>query len=164
MRIWIYLLRKGAYRDFLSNKLVSKVFAQENGEKSSDSYKYVFKFRWFQVASPGKETFSGGGGGGGGKLVLGVRETPGLPPPTLNETLLSGSSPVSFCLFLWLGEVASAWIYLLAEVASAWIYLLAEVDSAWIYLLAGVASAWIYLLAEVASAWIYYIDYRLLLR
>ena len=33
----------------ISNKLVSKVFAQKKGEKSYDSYKYVFKFRWFQV-------------------------------------------------------------------------------------------------------------------
>ena len=35
-----------------SNKLVSKVSAQKKGEKSYDSYKYVFKFRWFQVESP----------------------------------------------------------------------------------------------------------------
>ena len=31
----------------ISNKLVSKVSAQKKGEKSYDSYKYVFKFRWF---------------------------------------------------------------------------------------------------------------------
>ena len=36
----------------ISNKLISKVFAQKGVEKSYDSYKYVFKFRWFQVASP----------------------------------------------------------------------------------------------------------------
>ena len=36
----------------ISNKLVSKVFALKNGKKSYDSYKYVFKFRWFQVQSP----------------------------------------------------------------------------------------------------------------
>ena len=30
-------------------KLVSKVFAQKKGEKCYDSYKYMFKFRWFQV-------------------------------------------------------------------------------------------------------------------
>ena len=49
MRVWIYLLRKGAYRDFLhiilkhtiSNKLVSKVSAQKKGGKSYDSYKCV---------------------------------------------------------------------------------------------------------------------------
>ena len=29
----------------ISNKLVSKVFAQKREEKSYDSYKYVFKFR-----------------------------------------------------------------------------------------------------------------------
>ena len=33
----------------ICNKLVSKVFAQKKGEKSYDSYKYVFKFCWFQV-------------------------------------------------------------------------------------------------------------------
>ena len=33
----------------ISNKLVSKVFAQKKGGKSYDSYKYVFRFRWFQV-------------------------------------------------------------------------------------------------------------------
>ena len=53
--------RKGIYRDFLhiilkahtiSNKLVSKVFAQKKGKISYDSYKYVFKFWWFQVPSP----------------------------------------------------------------------------------------------------------------
>ena len=33
----------------ISNKLVSKVFAQKQGGKSYDSYKYVFQFRWFQV-------------------------------------------------------------------------------------------------------------------
>ena len=33
----------------ISNKLVSKVFAQKKGGKSYDSYKYVFKFRGFQV-------------------------------------------------------------------------------------------------------------------
>ena len=58
MRVWLYLLRKGAYGDFLhiilkahtiSNKLVSKVFAQKKRGESYDSYKYVFKFRWFQV-------------------------------------------------------------------------------------------------------------------
>ena len=36
----------------ISNKLVSKVFAQKKGEKSYDSYKYVFQFRRFQVKSP----------------------------------------------------------------------------------------------------------------
>ena len=35
----------------ISNKLVSKVFAQKKGEKSYDSYKYVLQFRWFQVRS-----------------------------------------------------------------------------------------------------------------
>ena len=34
----------------MSNKLVTKVFVQKKGEKSYDSYKYVFKFQWFQVA------------------------------------------------------------------------------------------------------------------
>ena len=55
----IYLLRKGAYRDFLhiifkhttiSNKLVSKVFAQKKGEKSYDNsnvYSDLGGFRWF---------------------------------------------------------------------------------------------------------------------
>ena len=33
----------------ISNKLVSEVFAQKKGETSYDSYKYVFRFRWFQV-------------------------------------------------------------------------------------------------------------------
>ena len=40
LRVWIYLLRNGAYRDFLhlkahtiSNKLVSKVFAQKKRKK-----------------------------------------------------------------------------------------------------------------------------------
>ena len=54
----MHLLRKCAYRDFLhkahtiSNKLVPKVSAQKKGGKSYDSYKYVFKFRWFQALSP----------------------------------------------------------------------------------------------------------------
>ena len=46
-----YIL-KGVYIDFIyhfkahtiSNKLVSKVFAQKKGGESYDSYKYVFKF------------------------------------------------------------------------------------------------------------------------
>ena len=55
-----HFFRKGAYIDFfiyhfkahtISNKLISKIFAQKKGEKSYDSYKYVFKFRWFQVSS-----------------------------------------------------------------------------------------------------------------
>ena len=33
----------------ISNKLVSKVFAQKKGGESYDSYKYEFKFQWFQV-------------------------------------------------------------------------------------------------------------------
>ena len=36
----------------ISNKLVSKVSAQKKGEKSYDRYKYVVKFRKFQVESP----------------------------------------------------------------------------------------------------------------
>ena len=36
----------------ISNKLVSKVSAQKKGEKSYDSYKYVFKFRWFRGVVP----------------------------------------------------------------------------------------------------------------
>ena len=35
----------------ISNKLVSKVFAQKKGKKSYASYKYVLQFRWFQVES-----------------------------------------------------------------------------------------------------------------
>ena len=35
----------------ISKKVVSKVFAQKKGGESYDSYKYVFKFRWFLVAS-----------------------------------------------------------------------------------------------------------------
>ena len=55
MRVWIYLVRKGANRDIshimlikahtISNKLISKVSAQKKGGESYDSYKYVFKFR-----------------------------------------------------------------------------------------------------------------------
>ena len=37
----------------ISNKLVSKVFAQKKGEKSYDSYKYVFKFGGFRCSPPG---------------------------------------------------------------------------------------------------------------
>ena len=36
----------------ISNKLVPIVFAQKKGGESYDSYKYLFKFRWFQVSSP----------------------------------------------------------------------------------------------------------------
>ena len=36
-----------AWAHTINNKLVSKVFAQKKREKSYDSYKYVFKFRWF---------------------------------------------------------------------------------------------------------------------
>ena len=42
----------------ISNKLVSKVSAQKKGGKSYDSYKYVFKFRRFQVESPQIHTCS----------------------------------------------------------------------------------------------------------
>ena len=60
LRVWIYLLRKGAYRYFLhiilahtiSNKLVSKVFAQKKWGKKLWQLKYVFRFQWFQVGSP----------------------------------------------------------------------------------------------------------------
>ena len=58
----MYLLRKGASRDFLhivlikaytiGNKLISKVSAQKKGEKSYDSYKYVFKFGGFRCSPP----------------------------------------------------------------------------------------------------------------
>ena len=57
LRVWIYLLRKGAYRGLfiyhfkahtISNKLVSKVSAQKKGEKSYDSYKYVSNFCGFR--------------------------------------------------------------------------------------------------------------------
>ena len=34
----------------ISNKLITKVSAQKKGE-SYDSYKYLFRFRWFQVGS-----------------------------------------------------------------------------------------------------------------
>ena len=36
----------------ISNKLVLNISAQMKGKKSYDSYKYVFKFRRFQVESP----------------------------------------------------------------------------------------------------------------
>ena len=52
----MYLLREGPIDTFhifkaltISNKLMSKVSAQKKGEKSYDSYKYVFKFRCFAV-------------------------------------------------------------------------------------------------------------------
>ena len=60
----MYLLRKGAYRDIshiifkahkISNKLVSKVSAQKTTEKSYDSYKYLFRFRSFQVLTSPKQ-------------------------------------------------------------------------------------------------------------
>ena len=53
----MYLLRKGAYRAFLhiilkgytiSNKLVSKVFAQKKGEKSYDSSNMCSNFGGFR--------------------------------------------------------------------------------------------------------------------
>ncbi len=55
MHVWMYLQRKGAYRDFLhiiahtiSNKLVSKVFAQKKGGgESYDSYKFCSDFGGF---------------------------------------------------------------------------------------------------------------------
>ncbi len=45
------VLRRGGITEIVwaRNKLVSKVFAQKKGGKSYDSYKYVFKFQWFQV-------------------------------------------------------------------------------------------------------------------
>ena len=52
--------KKGAYRH-ISHIILSthnkqqvgiKVSAQKKGRKNYDSYKYVFKFRWFQVWSP----------------------------------------------------------------------------------------------------------------
>ena len=42
----------------ISNKLVSKVFAQKKGKKSYNSSKYVFNFWWFQVSSPLKTVFN----------------------------------------------------------------------------------------------------------
>ena len=53
LRVWIYLLRKCAYRDFLHiilsthNKQQTgiKISVQKKGGKSYDSYKYVLKFQ-----------------------------------------------------------------------------------------------------------------------
>ena len=39
----------------ISNKLVSKVSAQMKGEESYDSYKYLFRFRSFQVLTSPKQ-------------------------------------------------------------------------------------------------------------
>ena len=50
MRIFIKLDRLSSVKAHtISNKLVSKVSAQKKGGESYGSYKYVFKFRWFQV-------------------------------------------------------------------------------------------------------------------
>ena len=48
LRLFIYHFKAHT----ISNKLVSKVFAQKKGRESYDSYKYVFQFRWFQVQYP----------------------------------------------------------------------------------------------------------------
>ena len=33
----------------ITNKLILKVLVQKKGKKSYESYKYVFKFRWFHT-------------------------------------------------------------------------------------------------------------------